>query len=87
LFERAFERAADISSAAELQGACTAAGLDFARLSERSRSIEIKQALRDETARAAEIGIFGAPTFRTPDGEIFWGDDRLEQAISWCCRN
>ncbi len=26
--------------------------------------------------------IFGAPTFMTR-GELFWGDDRLEDAISW----
>jgi 2-hydroxychromene-2-carboxylate isomerase len=28
------------------------------------------------------LGIFGAPTFQTADGEIFWGDDRLRQALS-----
>ena len=28
-------------------------------------------------------GIFGAPTFFTEDGEMFWGNDRLEQALDW----
>lgn len=35
-----------------------------------------------ETRAARELGIFGSPTFSI-EGEIFWGDDRLEDAISW----
>ena len=42
-----------------------------------------KQALKDRVAEAQAKGIFGAPTFITPDGELFWGDDRLEQALEW----
>jgi 2-hydroxychromene-2-carboxylate isomerase len=34
------------------------------------------------TARARELGIFGSPTF-VCGTEIFWGDDRLEDAIEW----
>ena len=34
------------------------------------------------TAEARSLGIFGVPTFATR-GEIFWGDDRLEDAIRW----
>ena len=37
--------------------------------------------LATETARA--LGVFGAPSFTTPSGELFWGDDRLEQALDW----
>lgn len=33
-----------------------------------------------ETSRARALGVFGAPSF-TVDGEIFWGDDRLEDAL------
>ena len=33
-----------------------------------------------ETAKA--IGVFGSPTF-VVDAEVFWGDDRLEDAIGW----
>lgn len=42
-----------------------------------------KQALKDRVSQAQAKGIFGAPTFITPDGELFWGDDRLEQALEW----
>jgi 2-hydroxychromene-2-carboxylate isomerase len=45
-----------------------------------------KQALKDRVTAAQAKGIFGAPTFITPDGELFWGDDRLEQALEWVLR-
>ena len=28
-------------------------------------------------------GLFGAPSFTTPDGELFWGFDRMEEALEW----
>ena len=34
------------------------------------------------TDEARLIGIFGAPTFVTR-GEVFWGDDRLADAVTW----
>jgi 2-hydroxychromene-2-carboxylate isomerase len=49
----------------------------------RAQSDAIKARLRAETAQAQRIGIFGAPSFVTDDGELFWGNDRLEQAIAW----
>jgi 2-hydroxychromene-2-carboxylate isomerase len=27
--------------------------------------------------------VFGAPTFIAADGELFWGNDRLERALLW----
>jgi len=35
-----------------------------------------------ETDAARSLGIFGSPTF-TAGRELFWGDDRLDDAISW----
>ena len=31
-----------------------------------------------DTERAAEAGVFGAPSWVLPDGEIFWGQDRID---------
>jgi 2-hydroxychromene-2-carboxylate isomerase len=42
-----------------------------------------KLRLRDQTAQAQRAGVFGAPTFVTADGELFWGNDRLERAPLW----
>ena len=45
-----------------------------------------KDQLRAQTAEAQRLEIFGAPTFTTADGELFWGNDRLESAIAWAKR-
>ncbi len=46
----------------------------------------IKGALRAQTEEAQRLGIFGAPSFVTADGELFWGNDRLETALMWAKR-
>jgi 2-hydroxychromene-2-carboxylate isomerase len=50
---------------------------------EAARSDAIKSRLRAQTAEAEQRGLFGAPSFMTVDGELFWGNDRLEQAMRW----
>ncbi|SFF50651.1 2-hydroxychromene-2-carboxylate isomerase [Fontimonas thermophila] len=42
----------------------------------------LKSRLRTQTERAAALGLFGAPSFLV-DGELFWGNDRLEDALAW----
>jgi len=53
---------------------------------EQSRTDANKNALRSETEEAQRLGIFGAPSFVTADGELFWGNDRLEAALDWATR-
>ena len=60
--------------------------LDSAQVLARSVEPAIKERLKLQCAEAARLGLFGAPSFRTPDGELFWGDDRLEQALAWASR-
>jgi len=43
----------------------------------------IKDQLKHQTAAAMDLGVYGAPSFSTSSGELFWGDDRLAQAIRW----
>ena len=42
-----------------------------------------KLRLRQQTETATEKMIFGAPTFFVDD-EMFWGDDRLDDALAYC---
>ena len=42
----------------------------------------VKDALRVNTEAAIAAGVFGAPSFTVGD-ELFWGDDRLEDALDW----
>jgi 2-hydroxychromene-2-carboxylate isomerase len=43
-------------------------------------SPEAKARLRENTERARALGLFGAPSFVVRD-ELFWGNDRLEDAL------
>ncbi|MBU2581266.1 MAG: 2-hydroxychromene-2-carboxylate isomerase [Alphaproteobacteria bacterium] len=45
-----------------------------------------KQALKSQVATAQNLGIFGAPAFVASDGELFWGNDRLDDALKWQAR-
>jgi len=40
----------------------------------------VKDALREETDRAGDLGVRGVPSV-VVDGEVFWGDDRLAEAV------
>jgi 2-hydroxychromene-2-carboxylate isomerase len=60
--------------------------LDAAALLVAAQSTAIKDKLRTETAEAQQLGIFGAPSFVTADGELFWGNDRLVHALAWTKR-
>ncbi|MDN3519554.1 2-hydroxychromene-2-carboxylate isomerase [Aquisalimonas lutea] len=43
---------------------------------------DVKSRLRMNTEHAVARGIFGAPTFVVGD-ELFWGHDRLDEALQW----
>jgi 2-hydroxychromene-2-carboxylate isomerase len=60
-----------------------ACGVDPTHALERAESEANKARLKAECARAAEIGIIGAPCLVSADGEVFWGNDRLEQGLDW----
>lgn len=83
VYEVQFETGADISQRATLEPLLQAMGLDAVAIFAASETATVKDALRNNTTQAQALGIFGAPTFVTTDGELFWGDDRLEQAFDW----
>jgi 2-hydroxychromene-2-carboxylate isomerase len=57
--------------------------LDPERALAAAQSDAIKRRLRAQTDEAQRLGVFGAPSFTTADGELFWGNDRLEPALRW----
>jgi 2-hydroxychromene-2-carboxylate isomerase len=57
------------------------AGVDVEGFEDRVGGDEVKQRLRDQTDAALEAGVTGIPTVAV-DGQLFWGDDRLEQAAA-----
>jgi 2-hydroxychromene-2-carboxylate isomerase len=57
-------------------------GEDPDRIITTATSPALEDALTRETEEAKRLGVFGAPSF-VVDGEVFWGDDRLDDAVSW----
>lgn len=64
---------ADDQVLAQLLDEC---GLDAARL-EQSHSQAVQARYEANTAQAIQAGVFGAPSYAI-DGELFWGQDRLD---------
>jgi 2-hydroxychromene-2-carboxylate isomerase len=72
-----------IGDAAVMAEILSGLDLDAAAILARAQGDEIKAELRGVNEQAQRLGIFGAPSFVTEDGELFWGNDRLEQALAW----
>jgi 2-hydroxychromene-2-carboxylate isomerase len=58
-------------------------GEDIASLRATASTDTIKATFKANTDDAISKGIYGAPSFVTVSGELFWGNDRLEQALDW----
>lgn len=61
-------------------------GQDADRIIAMAQSDENKTGLRQQTEQAKVLGIFGSPTFIVRN-ELFWGDDRLEDALDFSVCN
>src|SRR4051812_78879 len=78
---RLFLRGRDLSLDDECAAAAEEAGLDGIEALRAAQDPAVKQALRDATERAFARGVLGVPTVAVGD-ELFWGDDRLEDAAT-----
>jgi 2-hydroxychromene-2-carboxylate isomerase len=78
-FRNAFQVGQDLSLPAQVLSVAEHIDLDPGELDRATREPEIKLALREATDAAHQLGVFGVPTLAV-DGELFWGDDRLEDA-------
>lgn len=74
-----WEREETLADPASVASAAQRAGLDAAELRAGGPSDTELDALHEQfTKEALTAGVFGAPSFVLPSGEIFWGQDRLE---------
>ena len=87
VFNAEFGRGEDISDLRVLADLLRDLGIDPPAAMAAAGDIAVKQQLKAATDLAIKLGIFGAPSFVTGDGELFWGDDRLEQALAWAVRS
>lgn len=77
-----FSQDRDIADATVIAGLLQELGLPAASIIANAQSEKNKPLLRQQTETAMTRGIFGAPTFFV-DNEMFWGNDRLQDAIDW----
>jgi 2-hydroxychromene-2-carboxylate isomerase len=74
-----WEREESLADPATISSAAQRAGLDVAALRAASPTDAELDALQEQfTLEALKTGVFGAPSYVLPSGEIFWGQDRLE---------
>lgn len=87
VYQANFARDQDIADRDVLGHLVTAAGGNAQAAFEQAASDGVKARLRDHVDIARAKGIFGAPSFVTTDGELFWGCDRLQQALDWAVKH
>lgn len=85
-FRANFAEDRDIADPATLSGLLAEVAVEPGSALERAVSPEVRARLRANTAEAMQIGIFGAPSF-VVSGELFFGQDRLEDAVEWASQH
>ena len=83
-FRQAFAGGRDLSLPDNVHIAAAACELHPRAVQAAAGSAGIKDALRAATDEAGDRGVVGVPTVRVGD-ELFWGDDRLEEAAAALC--
>ena len=72
----------DVDQPERMAAVLTELGLPAADILDQAQAETTKNLLREQTDRARTRGIFGAPTFFVGT-EMFWGNDRLEDALAF----
>lgn len=80
-FRQAFAGGKDLSDTNNVLIAAAACEINPRAMLKAIETQSIKEALREATDEAAQAGVEGVPTVRI-DNELFWGDDKLEQAAA-----
>ena len=81
-YRRWFQLGEETGSEPNASSSLREIGQDPNRVLERAAGDEVSRMLDSETDAARALGVFGSPTFSI-GSELFWGDDRLEDAVSW----
>ncbi len=76
----------EAGSEANLVATLEKLGKNMSILVKNTKEKNIENTYLTNTKKAMEIGVFGAPSFSV-NNDIFWGDDRLEDAILFLKRN
>ncbi len=78
-----FQNGVPAGQAENIEKALKKCGQSVDRVLEKANLDSTDAAYQAATSEARKLGIFGSPTFVVGDNELFWGDDRLEDAIEF----
>jgi 2-hydroxychromene-2-carboxylate isomerase len=83
VYRAEFAEGRTISEPETLAAALDEVGVDPVEALALAQDSANKERLKAESAFAKSLGLPGAPCLVAQDGEIFWGNDRLEQGLDW----
>jgi 2-hydroxychromene-2-carboxylate isomerase len=85
-FRQAFAAGRDLSDVDNVALAGAACELHPRALLKAVETEAVKEALREATDRAGDLGVEGVPAVAVGEN-VFWGDDRLEEAVEAAVRH
>ena len=81
-YKRWFQENKEPATEPNISEICSELKLDKDKIISKANSEEIEKEFLENTDSARKNKIFGSPSFIV-NNEIFWGDDRMEDAINW----
>ncbi len=81
VYAAGFGEGRDISDESLLAGILLDCGAPARDVLSEAGSQNVKDGLKEAVAEAARLDVFGAPSFVTPSGDLYWGHDRLGDAL------
>ena len=85
-YKRWFQDGKEPATEPNISEICNELKLDKEQVISKANAEDIEKEYLANTESARNNKVFGSPSFIV-NGEIFWGDDRMEDAITWAKKN
>ena len=85
-YKRWFQEGKEPATEPNITEICNELKIDKEKVISSANSSDIENQYLKNTESARENKVFGSPSFIV-NSEIFWGDDRMEDAITWFKKN
>ncbi|ENV78426.1 2-hydroxychromene-2-carboxylate isomerase [Acinetobacter ursingii] len=85
VYQANFVHGKDISQIKTIENILENMQLDSQMILDTATTAQARQALKQNGIQAEQLNIFGSPSFIV-NGELFWGNDRLKDALDWSKR-
>ena len=85
-YKRWFQEGKEPATEPNISEICNELNIDKGQVISKANAEDIEKEYLANTESARNNKVFGSPSFIV-NGEIFWGDDRMEDAITWSKKN